>query len=56
MTTLRILNYPPVPPDDEVKPGQIRCGEHVDYGSITLLFQDSGGGLEVRWSSSMCEK
>ena len=31
----------------EVKPNQIRCGEHSDYGSITLLFQDDVGGLEV---------
>ena len=30
-----------------VKPNQIRCGEHSDYGSITLLFQDDVGGLEV---------
>ena len=27
--------------------GQIRCGEHTDYGSITLLFQDNMPGLEV---------
>ena len=31
----------------EVKPGQVRCGEHSDYGSVTLLFQDDVGGLEV---------
>ena len=31
----------------QVKEGQLRCGEHSDYGSITLLFQDSIGGLEV---------
>ncbi len=31
----------------EMKPGQLRCGEHSDYGSITLLFQDDAGGLEV---------
>ena len=30
-----------------VKPGQIRCGEHTDYGAVTLLFQDEIGGLEV---------
>ena len=31
----------------EIKPGQLRCGEHMDYGSITLLFQDPSGGLRV---------
>ena len=46
-TTLRLLYYPPLQPDIEIKPGQLRCGEHVDYGSITLLFQDPSGGLQV---------
>lgn len=43
-TTVRLLHYPPV---TELKPNQVRCGEHTDYGSITLLFQDESGGLEV---------
>ncbi|KAK3083836.1 hypothetical protein FSP39_003896 [Pinctada imbricata] len=46
LTSLRSLYYPPVPQD--VKPGQIRCGEHTDYGTITLLFQDDIGGLQVK--------
>ena len=46
-TILRVLYYPQVPPTSELKPGQIRCGEHIDYGSITLLFQDPTGGLQV---------
>ncbi|XP_072046083.1 uncharacterized protein [Amphiura filiformis] len=46
-TTLRTLFYPPTR-DKRVKEGQVRCGEHSDYGGITLLFQDSQGGLEVR--------
>ena len=33
-----------------LKAGQVRCGEHSDYGSITLLFQDGAGGLEVKLS------
>lgn len=47
--TLRLLHYPAV--DREVfktNPGQVRAGEHSDYGSITLLFQDSRGGLQVK--------
>jgi len=28
--------------------GQCRAGVHSDYGSITLLFQDPVGGLEVQ--------
>lgn len=46
-TTLRLLNYPGISKDAVIKPGQIRCGEHTDYGSITLLFQDDMPGLEV---------
>ena len=44
-TALRLLYYPAV--GDQLKEGQVRCGEHSDYGSITLLFQDNVGGLEV---------
>lgn len=48
--TLRLLHYPEV--KREVfrrKDGleQVRAGEHTDYGSITLLFQDDRGGLQV---------
>ena len=44
--TLRLLHYPPL--KKKPKPEQIRAGEHSDYGSFTLLFQDAVGGLEVR--------
>ncbi|XP_016301346.1 UPF0676 protein C1494.01-like [Sinocyclocheilus anshuiensis] len=45
-TTLRALYYPPVN-STCVKGNQLRCGEHSDYGSITLVFQSPEGGLQV---------
>eukprot|EP00741_Cyanophora_paradoxa_P009637 tig00001545_g9335.t1 len=45
--SFRLLHYPAVR-EDELLPGQRRCGEHTDYGSITLLLQDEAGGLQVR--------
>ncbi|XP_068595838.1 uncharacterized protein [Brachionichthys hirsutus] len=39
---LRTLYYPPVN-YEEVKEGQMRCGEHTDFGSITLVFQKNKG-------------
>ncbi len=27
--------------------GQMRCGEHTDWGSLAFLIQDEHGGLEV---------
>ncbi|XP_013379800.1 UPF0676 protein C1494.01 isoform X2 [Lingula anatina] len=47
-TGLRSLYYPALDPEGSIKPGQVRCGEHSDYGSITILFQDDIGGLEVQ--------
>jgi len=47
--TLRLLHYPGVSKEVfKINPGQVRAGEHSDYGSITLLFQDSRGGLQVK--------
>lgn len=44
-TMLRSLYYPSS--GQAVKGGQLQCSEHSDYGSVTLLFQDHVGGLQV---------
>ncbi|CAL3966392.1 unnamed protein product [Diplocarpon coronariae] len=47
--TLRLLHYPPAPKAVfRSNKLQVRAGEHTDYGSITLLFQDARGGLQVK--------
>lgn len=45
-TTSRILHYPPW--DGEIQENQNRGGEHTDYGTITVLFTDGVGGLQVK--------
>ncbi len=47
LCALRGLNYPPL--IDTVRPGQLRAGEHTDYGTLTILLPGPGtGGLEVQ--------
>jgi isopenicillin N synthase-like dioxygenase len=43
--TLRFLHYPANLPTKSSD--QLGAGAHTDYGSITLLFQDDVGGLEL---------
>jgi len=47
-TTLRSIHYPPIPDSLAARPGIVRCGEHSDYGTVTILFQDNLGGLEAK--------
>lgn len=45
---LRLLSYPPIRTSLLLGDGQARAGSHTDYGTLTLLFQNSIGGLEVQ--------
>ncbi|XP_064117428.1 uncharacterized protein LOC135222922 [Macrobrachium nipponense] len=56
MTALRLLHYPPVP--QHLLKTSTRFGAHTDWGTITFIFQDEVGGLEVRlnngdWASAV---
>jgi len=46
-SVLRLTYYPAQP--DAALPGQVRSGEHTDYGNLTILRGDDvPGGLQVR--------
>jgi isopenicillin N synthase-like dioxygenase len=46
-SVMRVIWYPPQPEPPE--PGQLRAGEHSDYGTLTILKgEDVPGGLQVR--------
>jgi hypothetical protein len=44
---LRLLHYLAVPAEDLESERVSRCAAHTDWSSITMLFQDDCGGLEV---------
>lgn len=44
-SSLRVVHYPALA--EAPKPGQLRCGAHSDICTLTLLWQDVHGGLEV---------
>jgi isopenicillin N synthase-like dioxygenase len=42
-----MIHYPPQ--EEAPQPGQLRAGEHTDYGSLTILKgEDVPGGLQVK--------
>ncbi|KAH0559112.1 hypothetical protein GP486_004324 [Trichoglossum hirsutum] len=44
---LRLLHYPSIPLRSLQHKEETRISPHTDYGTLTLLFQDAVGGLEV---------
>lgn len=47
MYHLRLIHYPPRSRMTPA-PGQLGCGVHTDYGTVTVLADDGVGGLQVR--------
>ncbi|KAE9991425.1 hypothetical protein Vi05172_g2152 [Venturia inaequalis] len=45
---LRLLHYPAISKAVLEQDGAVRAGSHTDYGTVTLLFQDGSGGLQIR--------
>jgi isopenicillin N synthase-like dioxygenase len=45
---LRLLNYPSIRTELLQGEGQARAGAHSDYGTLTFVFQDNVGGLQVQ--------
>jgi len=47
ISAIRLINYPEQ--ERAPVPGQLRSGEHSDYGSLTILrIEDAPGGLQIR--------
>lgn len=46
-TDLRLTHYPEIAVDEMANGKTSRIAPHTDFGPITLLFQDSTGGLEI---------
>lgn len=50
---LRLTHYPEIAVDQLRSGAKTRISEHSDFGTLTLLFQDSVGGLEAEDPSHM---
>jgi isopenicillin N synthase-like dioxygenase len=46
ITNLTVNHYPKL--DSPPAPGQLRRGEHSDWGSLTILYHDGEPGLQIR--------
>lgn len=51
MSNIRLAYYPKIQ-EANIPAGAVRIGEHTDFITVTLLFQDEAGGLEVRTNMS----
>jgi len=49
LAQLRLLHYPPQA--GHIEEDTLGCGAHTDYGCLTILAQDSVGGLQLRNSA-----
>ncbi len=45
--TFRLLRYPAPRPEWTEKEAAVRIGSHSDFGSVSLVFSDSTGGLQL---------
>eukprot|EP01114_Cavostelium_apophysatum_P021952 TRINITY_DN7801_c0_g1_i1.p1 TRINITY_DN7801_c0_g1~~TRINITY_DN7801_c0_g1_i1.p1 ORF type:complete len:329 (+),score=39.95 TRINITY_DN7801_c0_g1_i1:44-1030(+) len=48
MVIFRMLKYPPYSTTHRTSEKQLGCGAHTDYGFLTILAQDTIGGLQVK--------
>jgi len=47
LTNMRVAHYPAIPDDMELPENSVRIAEHTDKVSLSFVFQDETGGLEV---------
>ncbi|KAL5120358.1 hypothetical protein ACEQ8H_001648 [Pleosporales sp. CAS-2024a] len=47
LSQMRLLHYPPIAAEELAQNKRTRINAHSDFGTLTRLFQDAVGGLEV---------